>query len=139
MKNQLRTSLKILQKLFDKKYRYFQRQHKKKEYYDLETSAKSKPAVMWEQLKRLDNPTTKRAALEIVCDDKTISRDLKEISERWFKDISKLFSGLRDNPDIAFDETFYQEVLNKKAEFEDLSYEEQTQQCEYNSEQLNIN
>ena len=90
-KNHLRTNFKSLQKLFDKKYRYFQRQHKKKEYHELESNAKSKPAAMWEQLKRLDNPKTAKAALEIVREDKTISRDLKEILERWFKYISKLF------------------------------------------------
>ena len=53
------------------------------------------------------------------------------------RDISKLFSGLRENPEMAFDEAFYQEVLIKKSEFEDLSYQEQTQQCEYSSEQMN--
>ena len=94
---------------------------------------------MWQQLKRLDNPKTTKAALEIVREDESISRDLKEILERWFQDISRLFSGLQDNPNVAFDENFYQEVLDKKAEFEDLSYEEQTQQCEYNSDQININ
>ena len=139
MKNQLRTNFKFLQKHFDKKYRYFQRERRKKEYHELETNAKSKPAAMWEQLKRLDNPKTTKAALEIVREDESISRDLKEILERWFQDISRLFSGLQDNPNMAFDENFYQEVLDKKAEFEDLSYEEQTQQCEYNSEQLNVN
>ena len=103
-----------MQKHFDKKFRYFQRQHKKKEYYDLESNAKFKPAAMWEQLKRLDNPPTAKAALEIVREDDTISHDLKEILERWFSDISKLFSGLREDPDMAFDEAFYQEVINKK-------------------------
>ena len=103
-KNQLRTNFKTLQKQFDKKYRYCKRQQQKKEYYELETNAKSRPAAMWEQLKRLDNPTTTRAALEIVREDETISRDLKEILERWFRDISKLFSGLCEDPEMAFDE-----------------------------------
>ena len=138
IKNELRANFKTTQKNFDKKFRYFQRQHRKNEYSNLETSAKSKPASMWEQLKRLDNPPTARAALEIVRDDDTISRDLKEILERWFSDISKLFSGLRDNPEMAFDDKFYQEVINKKSEFENMSYEEQYQHCEYTSSDLNI-
>ena len=88
-------------------------------------------------MKRFDNPPTARAALEIVREDDSISRDLKEILERWFNDISKLFSGLNDNPEMAFDDNFYQEVLNKKAEFENMSYEEQSQHCEYTSEDFN--
>ena len=138
MKNELRTSFKTIQKNFDKKFRYFQRQHKKNEYSNLETSARSKQASMWEQLKRLDNPPTTRAALEIVRGDDTISRDLKEILERWFNDISQLFSGLREDPEVAFDDNFYQEVLNKKSEFENMSYDQQSQQCEYTSDDLNI-
>ena len=74
---------------------------------------------MWEQLKRLDNPTTAKAALEIVREGDTICHDLKEILERWFSDISKLFSGLHE-------------------EFENLSYEEQSEQCEYNSNNMNV-
>ena len=137
LKNELRTAFKTTQKNFDKKFRYFQRQHMKSQYSNLEESAKSRPASMWEQLKRLDNPPTARAALEIVREDDSISRDLKEILERWFNDISKLFSGLNDNPEMAFDDNFYQEVLNKKAEFENMSYEEQSQHCEYTSEDFN--
>ena len=74
---------------------------------------------MWGQLKKLDNPLTAKAALEIVREDDTISHDLKEILERWFSDISKLFSGLHE-------------------EFENLSYEEQSEQCEYNSNNMNV-
>ena len=114
LKNELRTLFKTTQKNFDKKFRYFQRQHRKTQYSNLEESAKSRPASMWEQLKKLDNPPTARAALEIVREDDSISRDLKEILERWFRDISKLFSGLNDDPEMSFDENFYQEVLNKK-------------------------
>ena len=109
----------------------------KSQYSNLEESAKSRPASMWAQLKRLDNPPTARAALEIVREDDSISRDLKEILERWLNVISKLFSGLNDNPEMAFDDNFYQEVLNKKAEFENMSYEEQSQHCEYTSEDFN--
>ena len=50
-----------------------------------------------------------------------------------------LFSGLRENPDFAFDDLFYEEILEKKQEFEALSPEDQEQQSEYNSEMLNKN
>ena len=68
---------------------------------------------MWSSLKKLNNPPSSRAALEIVRADDTISHDLKEILERWLLDISKLFSGLNDNPEMAFDDSFYEEILNK--------------------------
>ena len=62
---------------------------------------------MWSKLKKLDNPSSARAALEIVRADNSISNDLKEILERWLQDISKLFSGVQDNPEMAFDNNFY--------------------------------
>jgi hypothetical protein len=93
---------------------------------------------MWQKLNKLNNPPTSRAALEIIRQDKTISRDLKEILERWFTDISSLFSGLREDPDLAFNDDFYQEIINKKCEFENMSFNEQTQNCEYDSEAINI-
>ena len=37
---------------------------------------------------------------------------------------------------MGFDDKFYQEVINKK--FENMSYEEQYQHCEYTSSDLNI-
>ena len=106
VKNNFRLLFKTSQKHFDKKFRYFQRKFKKDEYMELENSAKSRPADMWKKLNQLNSPPTARAALEIIREDKTISRDLKEILERWFKDISSLFSGLREDPDLAFDNTF---------------------------------
>ena len=72
-------------------------------------------------MKKLSNPSSTRAALEIVRDDGTKSHDVKEILDRWHKDIGKLFSGLRDNPEFAFDDDFYGEVLEKKREFENLT------------------
>ena len=46
--------------------------------------------------------------------DGTISTDVKEVLERWLTDISRLFSGLQENPEVAFDDAFYEEVLEKK-------------------------
>jgi hypothetical protein len=92
---------------------------------------------MWSSLKKLSNPPSSRAALEIVRADETISRDLKEILERWLTDISKLFSGVRENPEMSFDDTFYEEIKSKKQQFENLSTYEQQQNSNYSSEQIN--
>ena len=92
---------------------------------------------MWASLKSLNNHPTARAALEIIREDKSVSRDMREILERWYRDISGLFSGLQENPEVAFNEAFYQEVLDKKKEFEEMSAEEQVNLEEYNSEEIN--
>ena len=89
---------------------------------------------MWSKLNKLKSPPSSRIALEIVRSDETISRDLKEILERWLNDISKLFSGVRDNPEMTFGDNFYNEILNKKEEFEQLFPQEQTQTSQFNSE-----
>ena len=63
---------------------------------------------MWAKLKRLCDPPSTKAALEIVRQDGTISRDIQEILEKWYAAISRLFSGSRDNPEMAFNDEFYQ-------------------------------
>ena len=88
----------------------------------------------------MGDPPSSRAALEIVRADETISRDIKEVLERWHLDISRLFSSIRDNPEMAFNDIFYQEVLNKKQEFDQMSQEHQQafSNLDLNSEELNI-
>ena len=87
----------------------------------------------------MGDPPSSRAALEIVRADETISRDIREVLERWHLDISKLFSGVRDNPEMAFNDNFYQEVLNKKQEFEQMSQEHQQafSSFDFNSDDTN--
>ena len=60
---------KNCQNAFDSKYRYFKRKHKKQDYEDLENSAKHDIPGMWKKLKKLSNPPSTRAALEIVRED----------------------------------------------------------------------
>ena len=67
----------------------------------------------------------------------TISRDIKEVLTRWHQDISALFSGIREDPDIVFDDKFYDEIVAKKLEFENLTAEEQLEAGDYPSEPLN--
>ena len=89
---------------------------------------------MWSTLEKLNNSPTSRAALEIVRADKSISRDVKEILERWHADISKLFSGIKET---VFDEQFYEEILRKKSEFESMSFEEKNSENIFSSEMIN--
>ena len=138
IKAQLRQDFNNKQKYFDKKFRETERLFKKKQNKDLENSAHSNPSDMWSKLKKLNNPPSARAALEIVRADESISRDLKEILERWLTDISKLFSGVRDNPDMTFDDIFYEEIVNKKREFENLSTDNQQETSQFKSESLNL-
>ena len=133
----MRSIFKSAQLIFDKKYRYFKRKHEKEQFNELETFAQSNPAAMWKALKRLNNPPNTKAALEIVRQDGSISADIKEVLERWLKDISRLFSGLQENPDVVFDEAFYEEVLEKKREFEELDDNLQPNPEGYDSANLN--
>ena len=112
-KSKLRNDYKTSQNTFDKKFRYFKRQHKKKEFEDLGNSASNNPTDMWAKIKRLCDPPTCRAALEIVKSDGTISNDVREILEKWHYDISRLFSGVRENPEMVFNDSFYEDICNK--------------------------
>ena len=55
------------------------RQHKKKDFDDLEQFSKTNPTQMWTKFKLLYDPPSTRAALEIVRADGSISNDIKEI------------------------------------------------------------
>ena len=136
-KSQLRNDFKNAQKIFDKNFRQTQRKFKKQSHLELERSAKENPTDMWAKLKKLNNPPSSRAALEIVRSDNTISHDIKEILERWLTDISKLFSGIRDNPEMVFDNDFYEDILDKKKAFENLSNEDQDKTCTFDSATIN--
>ena len=59
--------------------------------------------------------------MEIVRADKSISRDRAEVLQRWHDDISNLYAGVREDPELAFDEDFYQSILEKKLEFEQMN------------------
>ena len=75
--------------ILDKRFRYYK--HKNWNTTD-----------RWSKHKEVNNPPSSRAALEIVCADESISRDIKEILERWHADISKLFSRIKENPERVF-------------------------------------
>ena len=137
LKKNLHIEFKAAKHTFESKFRFFKRKHKKQQSYDLEQAAKFNPTEMWEKLKKLNNPPSSKVVLEIVRDDESISTDIKEILQRWHKDISGLFSGLRDNPDFAFDDDFYQHIKNKKNEFENICPQDIEPSGQYDSAELN--
>jgi hypothetical protein len=60
-------------------FRQAKRKSKKQNLIDLEESAVSNPNSMWATLKKLSDPPSTKAVLEIVRADETISRDIQEI------------------------------------------------------------
>ena len=90
-----------------------------------------------EKIKRLNETKSTKAVLEIINSDKTITNDIKEVLNKWQTDISKLFSDIRDNPEVTFNDEFFNEVLIKKQQFEDLSDEQQRDQSPHNTSNLN--
>ena len=90
----------------------------------MKTLGEEDPSQVWKKLQRLNAKPLKRV-MEVVREDGSISGDTGEVLQRWFQDISNLYAGLNEQPDIAFDESFYQKVLEKKAEFEKLTGEQQ--------------
>ena len=124
---------------FDNKFRFFRRKYRKAEFNNIERLAESDPNEMWAKLKKLNNPPSSKVVLEIVREDGTISNDIKEILKRWHNDIGRLFSGLRNNPEFAYDDKFYEEIVEKKNEFQNLAPEQQDQQSRYDGNELNQN
>ena len=72
-------------------------------------------------------------------EDDSISRDVKEVLTRWHKDISNLYAGLREESELVFDDEFYQDILRKRLEFDQLEEEHQERysNIQYNNEGLN--
>ena len=136
-KAELREKYKNAQKSYDKRYRFYKRKSKKQAQEQLGISATDNPTEMWNKLKKLSEPVNSRVAMEIVREDGSISRDVEEVLQRWHRDISQLFSGLREDPELAFNEEFYEEVLEKKREFENLSDSEQVEKGEFSTEAIN--
>ena len=119
IKNNLQKAFKNAQTHFDKKFKNFKRKFINQKQNELLDMASENDPNIWAKIKRLNSPPS-RPPLEIVKTDQTISTNIREILERWHLDISRLFSGLRDNPEMAFDEGFYQEIIKKKEEFDKM-------------------
>ena len=90
IKNHLLQLYREAQKNFDRKFRYYKRQESRKDLDELEHLVESggKSDEIWKKLSKLNTSPNKRV-LEIVREDDSISRDVKEVLTRWHKDISK--------------------------------------------------
>ena len=93
VKNLFRLDFKQAQKTFDKRFRFFKRQFQRNELRELESNARTDPVLMWASLKKLSEPLDRKTILEIVRDDQSISGDIKEVLDRWFRDIFQPVTG----------------------------------------------
>ena len=50
---------------------------------------------------------------------------MKEVIGRWYDDISKLYAGVRDDPEMVYNEEFFQDILTKRKEFDQMEDEQQ--------------
>ena len=108
-----------------------------KEHKDLANLAQTDRNEVWKKFKSLSEPKSSKVILEIIREDMTITTDIKEILNRWHKDISGLFSGLRENPDLAFNDQFLQQITELKSEFEAMSNVQQLNSSHFDSTKIN--
>ena len=108
--------------MFDKRFRNYKRQFAKSNQALLHKLAMEKLPNVWDQIKNLNCPP-KRPPLEVLKEDGTITRDTMEVSDKWYQDISRLFTGIKENPDMAFNKSFYEEIVKIKEQFEKMSEE----------------
>ena len=80
----------------------------------LEQDARNNVNRLWSTLKKLNDPPSSKASLEIIREDRTISRDVQEVPEKWYHDISKLYSGITNDTEVAFDDNFLEQVKAQK-------------------------
>ena len=75
--------------------------------------AADKSPNIWQEIKKLTSPPI-RPILEIVNTDGSTSRRNEDVRNRWYSDIANLFSGLKNDPDLAYDDSFYGEIIKKR-------------------------
>ena len=133
----LKEQFQAAQKDFDKKFRFYKRKNRADKSKLLEENAEKNPNEMWKYIKSLSEPKSSKVVMEIIRQDNTISTDIKEVLDRWHSDISGLFSGIRENPDLAYNDDFFQEICDLKVEFENLSKEEQVNETNFDTSLIN--
>ena len=92
---------------------------------------------MWKKVNALGEPKRSKVAMEVIREDGSATNDPKVVINKWYEDISRLFSGVRDNPELAFDDNFYKEVCEAKRCFENLSMHEQADSTPLDITELN--
>ena len=119
-KDVLKIEFRESQKLFDKRFRQYKRQHKASKLAELENLASSNSAEMWKKINALSEPKSSKVIMEIIREDGKISSDVKDVLTRWYKDISGLFAGAKESPELVFDEEFLSQIQHLKSEFESI-------------------
>ena len=104
---------------------------------DLADKASNDPAEMWKRLKALSDRKSSSVLLEIIRQDGSISTDKREVLEKWCSDFSECFKGMKDDPDLVFDEDFLESIENLKCVFDKLSSGEQEAKSSFDSTMLN--
>ena len=139
-KHLLRIDFKQKQKLFDKQFRMLKRQHDNAAFHklaDLADKAANDPNEMWKRLKALSDRKTSHVLLEVIRQDGSISKDKKVVLEKWYNDFSQCFRGMKDDPDLVFDDEFLDRISTLKTVFDNLSSEQQEAGSSFNSTSLN--
>ena len=140
VKSTLLNQFKDKQKQFNKAFRQAKRQHENnslKNLADLADKASNDPSEMWKRLKALSDRKSSSVLLEIIREDGSISSDKKEVLEKWCSDFKQCFKGMKDDPDLVFDDDFFENIKNLKAKFDELSNDEQEAGSNFNSVNLN--
>ena len=57
--------------------------------------------------------------------------------EKWCSDFSECFKGIKDDPDLVYDDDFLENIKNLKASFDTLSSAEQEEKSSFDSTMLN--
>ena len=78
--------------------------------HELENLASSNSAEMWKKINALSEPKSSKVVMEIIREDGTISGDVKDVLTRWYTDISGLFAGAKESPELVFDEKFLSQI-----------------------------
>ena len=139
-KKELLDHFKQAQKNFDGKFKVLKRQYQYKSFHklaDLADKASNDPTEMWKRLKALSDAKNSHVLLEVIRNDGTISKDKKEVLLKWHDDFEKCFKGMKDDPDLVFDDDFLDEVTKLKDEFDKLLPEEQVSNSPFDSSALN--
>ena len=135
-KQLLLDDFKQSQRKFDSRFRQLKRQHNFKSLHnlaELAEKAANDPSEMWKRLKALSDRKSSHVLLEIIREDGTISKDKKEVLLKWYNDFSECFKGIKDDPDLVFDDEFLEQISKFKVDFENLSNEEQVSFSPFNS------
>ena len=139
-KQNLHNDFKSSQLEFDRIFRRTKRQFENRGFHnlaELAENASSNPDEMWKRLKALSDKTSSHVLLEIIRDDGSFSKNIQDVLSKWHDDFSSCFKGIKDDPNIVFDDQFLERISRLKSDFEKLSPEQQVGGSSVDSSSLN--